>query len=330
MGRLNWINLYTTDAAFNLAAEEYVFERLPRDRSYFMLWQNDRAVIIGRYQNARAEINEKYIGENGIKVVRRLSGGGAVYHDLGNLNFTFVTDADGEARIDMKVFCEPIAAALREMGAPAEINGRNDITIDGRKISGNAQYMRSGRVMHHGTLMFVSDLEAVEGALNADPAKLESKGIKSVRSRVGNIRDYLPDIELEEFRRRLIEKISAENESGEYRFSDEDIAEIERMKREKYDLDEWNFGKSPQGVLRRKEYIPGCGKIEVYMTAERDRIASLEFRGDFFSKKEPSELAEKLRGAVPDRDGIMEVLNSVDTEEYFLGAGKEDILKLLL
>lgn len=331
MEKLNWINLYTTDAAFNLAAEEYIFEKLPKDRAWFMLWQNDRAVIIGRYQNTRAEINEEYLRANGIKPVRRLSGGGAVYHDLGNLNFTFITDAGDSETLDMRLFCEPIAAALEQMGVNAEINGRNDITIDGKKFSGNAQYIKDGRTMHHGTIMFSSDLSVLGNALKADPAKLESKGIKSVRSRVTNVSEHVRgDMSLEEFRALLIKYVAEEQGGEEYRLSKEDIAAIEKLRDEKYALDEWNYGKSPKGILRREEYIPGCGKLGAYMTVEHDRIETLEFRGDFFSKKDPSELAEKLQGAVPDREGIMKILESVDTEEYFLGAGKENLLKLLV
>ena len=191
MNNLNYLNIYTTDPAFNLAAEQYVFENLPKDRMYFMLWQNDNAIIIGKYQNTLAEINEKNVLENGMKVVRRLSGGGAVYHDLGNLNFTFIADAGELEELNMRVFCQPIVKALAKIGITAEINGRNDITIDGRKFSGNAQYMRSGRIMHHGTIMFDSNLEMVQKALNVDPSKIESKGKKSVRSRVTNIREYL-------------------------------------------------------------------------------------------------------------------------------------------
>ena len=188
---LTVINLYTTDAAFNLAAEQHVFENLPRDRDYLMLWQNANAVIIGKYQNTLAEINTTYIEEHHIQVIRRLSGGGAVYHDLGNLNYTFITDARENEGVNLRSFCEPVVQALRSLGVPAEINGRNDITVEEKKISGNAQYLRNGRVMHHGTLLFDSDLSVVGEALRVDPQKISAKGIHSVRSRVTNIRPYL-------------------------------------------------------------------------------------------------------------------------------------------
>ena len=152
--KLSYLDLMTTDPSYNLAMEQYVFDCLPRDRMYFMLWQNDNAIIVGKYQNTIAEINEEAVRERGIRVVRRLSGGGAVYHDMGNLNFTFITDVGESNALDLKLFCEPVVRTLATLGVKAEVNGRNDITIDGKKFSGNSQYIRQGRVMHHGTIIF--------------------------------------------------------------------------------------------------------------------------------------------------------------------------------
>ena len=177
MPELNYILLDSTDPARNLAAEQTVFDLLPRDRSYLMLWRNDNAVIIGKYQNTLAEINKPYIDANQIRVVRRLSGGGAVYHDLGNLNYTFITDAGNTEVMDLHLFCQPVVRTLAVLGVKAELNGRNDITVDGKKISGNAQYLRSGRIMHHGTLLFDSDLDIVSQALKVDEEKISAKPI---------------------------------------------------------------------------------------------------------------------------------------------------------
>ena len=180
--KLSYLDLMTTDPSYNLAMEQHVFDCLPRDRMYFMLWQNDNAIIVGKYQNTIAEINEEAVRERGIRVVRRLSGGGAVYHDMGNLNFTFITDVGESNALDLKLFCEPVVRTLATLGVKAEVNGRNDITIDGKKFSGNSQYIRQGRVMHHGTIMFDSDLSVVSEALRVDPTKIQTKGIRSVRS----------------------------------------------------------------------------------------------------------------------------------------------------
>ncbi len=182
--KLSYLDLTTTDPSYNLAMEQYVFDCLPRDRMYFMLWQNDNSIIVGKYQNTLSEINLEAVERRGIRVVRRLSGGGAVYHDMGNLNFTFITDAASGTALDMKLFCQPVVRTLAALGVHAEVNGRNDITIDGKKFSGNSQYLRQGRVMHHGTIMFNSDLSVVSEALQVDPTKFQTKqpGDKRCRS----------------------------------------------------------------------------------------------------------------------------------------------------
>ena len=175
MKKTVYIDVATTDPTYNLALEQYVFDSLPRDRQYFLFWQNHNAVIIGKHQNTLAEINEEFVRSRGIRVVRRLSGGGAVYHDDGNLNFTWITDADKGGGIDLKKFCQPVADTLCALGADAVVDGRNDILVGGAKISGNAQYVREGRVMHHGTLLFDSDLSVLGNALRADPEKIRAE-----------------------------------------------------------------------------------------------------------------------------------------------------------
>ena len=327
---LTILNLTTTDPAFNLAAEQYVFDCLPKDRSYFMLWQNENAVIIGKYQNTLAEINQPYVEAHKIKIVRRLSGGGAVYHDLGNLNYTYITDAGELETLNMRVFCEPIVRALAEFGVTAEINGRNDMTIDGKKFSGNAQYLRHGRVMHHGTLLYNSDLSAVSKALQVDPEKIRAKGIESVRSRVTNIRRYMKeDVPLFVFREMLLEFIRRETESEDYEFSEEDVHEIERIRRERYDTWEWNYGKSPECTILKSGRVEGCGTIEAFITTDRGLITGIAFYGDFFSTKDPEELAQYFIGKKPDIEGFTQALEGIAVEQYFTGLTIEGLLKLL-
>ena len=327
---LTIINLTTTDPAFNLAAEQYVFENLPKDRNYFMLWQNDNAVIIGKYQNTLAEINQPYVEAHKIKVVRRLSGGGAVFHDLGNLNYTYITDAGELETLNMRVFCEPIVKALSEFGVTAEINGRNDMTIHGKKFSGNAQYIRHGRVMHHGTLLYNSDLSAVSKALQVDPEKIRAKGMESVRSRVTNIRRYLKeDVPLFAFREMLLAFIRRGTESEEYAFSEKDLREIERIKQERYDTWEWNYGKSPECSILKSARVEGCGIIEVYLETDHSLITDVSFRGDFFSTRDPEELVPNFIGKKPDADGFSQALEGIDVEKFFTGSTKEQMLSLL-
>lgn len=327
---LYYLDLNTTDPALNLATEQYVFDALPREHSYFMLWQNDRAVIIGKHQNTLSEINEDYVRAQGIRVVRRLSGGGAVYHDLGNLNFTFVTDAGHTETLDFRLFCLPIVRTLETLGVHAEVNGRNDITIDGRKFSGNSQYLRGGRVMHHGTILFDSDLSVVQSALRVDPEKIRAKGVRSVRSRVTNVREHLPrEIPLAEFRRILLENVVRENGGEEYRLTPEDRAAVERLREERYASWEWNYGASPECTLMRRGRVEGCGSVEVYLTVEHGLISNVEFRGDFFSVDEPETLAARFIGRRPEPEDYAAALEGAEVSRYFMGMTEDALLAIL-
>ena len=187
-----FIESNSNDPRFNLALEQYVFDEMPKDREYFWLWQNHNTIVVGKHQNTAQEINQTYVREHGITVVRRLSGGGAVYHDMGNVNFTFIADTGDMETLNLHAFCTPVVNTLEQIGVKAEVSGRNDITIDGKKFSGNSQYIKHGRIMHHGTLMFDSDLSVVSKALQVSSDKYESKGFKSVKSRVTNIKPYAP------------------------------------------------------------------------------------------------------------------------------------------
>jgi lipoyltransferase and lipoate-protein ligase len=328
--KLSYINLKTTEPDFNLAAEQYVFDCLPQDRNYFMLWQNNNAIIIGKYQNTLSEINEKYVKKNGISVVRRLSGGGAVYHDLGNLNFTFIADAGELNNLNMKLFCEPIVETLKSIGVEAEINGRNDITIDGKKFSGNSQYLRGGRIMHHGTIMFNSDLSKVNDALNVDQEKIESKGMKSVHSRVINILPYVKeDMDLSTFREILLKRIIKGADSEEYVFSPEDIENIKKIKNERYATWEWNYGKSPVCTLKKSKRIDGVGRIEAYISVEHGLISNVSFRGDFFSKTDPDSLSDLLIGRKPEPEEIRKALCNIDATQCFTNLKTEQLIELL-
>lgn len=203
-----YIRSSSTDPYFNLALEQYVFDFLPKTKAYFMLWQNDNTIVVGKHQNTVGEINVSFVKEHGIHVVRRLSGGGAVYHDLGNVNYTFIMDAGKSNELDISAFCKPVVDALRSLGITAEISGRNDITIDGKKFSGNSQYLKDGRMMHHGTIMYNSDLDTVEKALCVSKDKIISKGINSVRSRVTNIAEHMEKIiSTEEFITRICNSV---------------------------------------------------------------------------------------------------------------------------
>ena len=326
---MNYLNLFTTDPAFNLAVEEYVFDYLPKDRMYVMLWQNDNAIIIGKNQNTLAEINEAYVKEQGIRVVRRLSGGGAVYHDMGNLNFTVIADAQGE-NLDFGRFCALVVKTLQRLGVKAEINGRNDMTIDGKKFSGNAQYLRQGRVMHHGTILFDSNASVLANALKVDEAKIQAKGVKSVRSRVTNVRPCLPvDMTLPQFRQVLLDTILEDEPGEEYILTDKDLEVVEKLKKDRYDTWEWNYGHSPECTLHKKARVEGCGTVEAFITLREGKISQIVFKGDFFGVGDPEQLANLLIGCRPDRASLEERLSQTEVSRYFMGLTAPQLLDIL-
>ena len=321
--KLSYLDLYTTDPAWNLAAEQYVFDCLPRDQTYFMLWQNNNAVIIGKHQNAAAEIDQQFVRENGVRVVRRLSGGGAVYHDMGNLNFTFIADAGDMETINFRLFCQPVVAALAALGVQAEVNGR--------KFSGNSQYLKEGRVMHHGTIMFDSDLDRVAQAPHVDQEKIAAKGVASVRSRVTTVRQHMPHpVELEEFRRVLLDNILAQQLGEEYVLTEEDKSQISRLREQRYATWEWNYGQSRECEMTRQKRFPACGGVEAHLSTDRGVIRYIAFTGDFFSVVEPKVLAEKLVGVRLEEQSLRDALAQEDAGRYFSGLKNEELIELLL
>lgn len=329
MKKTVYIEVSTTDPAFNLALEEYVFEQMPKDREYFLTWRNDNAIIVGRHQNTAAEINEEFVKEKNIKVVRRLSGGGAVYHDLGNLNFTFIVDARPEQKVDLRKFCQPIADTLCALGAKAEVDGRNDILIDGMKVSGNAQYVRQGRVMHHGTILFDSDMTVLSQALRPDPAKAQAKGVKSVRSRVTNVRQCLSrDMTIGQFRDALSGALMAGG-FEKYELTQANIATIKEIQSKRYDQWAWNYGFCEAGALIRKRRIEGCGTVEAHITLKNDLITGISFRGDYFSTLPPEELASLFIGLPLMEGALRTALENHRAGDYMTGLENEDLVDLL-
>lgn len=321
----------STDPAFNLALEQYVFDHMDRSQEYFMLWQNKDTVVIGKNQNAFAEVRHKVAQERNISVVRRLSGGGAVYHDLGNLNYTFILNAKNRAELDLHLFCRPIVELLRSLGVPAEANGRNDITIAGKKFSGNAQYLKQDRIMHHGTLMFQSDLSVVADVLNVSSDKFQSKAAKSIKSRVTNIAPFLQSpLSIEEFKALVIKYILKTDHITPYQFSSEDLAVIQKIKEERYDTYEWNYGYSPSYSVVKKRYFDRCGMLEIHMNYENGIIRGLKFYGDFFGIKDPSLLEEALIGLPLERNTLKKMILSYKITDFFHGMEPELFLSYLL
>lgn len=327
-----YIQSPSTDPYFNLALEQYVFDAMDETKSFFMLWQNDHAIIIGKHQNTIQEINTEYVREQGIKVVRRLSGGGAVYHDLGNINFTFIVPAHKKyGEFQFSDFCVPVVETLKEFGVNAEISGRNDMTIDGKKFSGNAQYAKKGKIMHHGTIMFDSDLDVVTASLNVSADKIESKGVSSIRSHVTNIRPHLKeDMSIDVFMSELVHHIFAPDPVEQYYLTDEDIAAVNQIKDERYATWEWNYGFSPQYRITKARRFPSVGKVELHMEVEDGIIRAFDVTGDYFGNGDKEDLARCLVGVYVKEENIREALRGVSAHHYFNNLQDDDLIQLIL
>jgi len=321
-----------TDPTINLAIEEYILTYMTADEEpYLLFYINEPSIIIGKNQNTIEEINAPYVEEHGIHVVRRLSGGGAVYHDLGNLNYSFITKNDPAVFNNYKTFTEPVIRALNGLGVPAELTGRNDIQVAARKISGNAQFASRGRMFSHGTLLFDSDIDEVVNALKVNPMKIESKGVKSVRSRVANIAEFLASpMTIEAFKQAIIESIYQGQPVREYKLSSADWAKIHSISEERYRNWDWNYGKSPEFNLTRTQRFEGVGIIDARLFVEGGVMKEVTFFGDFFGVGDVDELASLLTGVPYRRDAIEAALADVDVARYFGNLGKEAFVSLLV
>lgn len=318
-----------TDPRINLAIEEYALKNLDINETYLLFYINEPSIIIGKNQNSVEEINTEYVESNGIHVVRRLSGGGAVYHDLGNLNFSFITKDDGESFHNFRKFTEPVIAALKQMGVNAELSGRNDILAEGRKISGNAQFSTRGRMFTHGTLLFNSEMEHIVSSLRVKKDKIESKGIKSVRSRVANISEFLTKkMDIEEFRTSLLKFIFQGQEISEYVLTNEDWEKIHQLSKERYQNWDWNYGKSPKFNLQHSHRFP-IGQLDVRLEVNKGVIENCKIYGDFFGVGDVSEIESKLKGVRYEKGELEAALKDVDTTYYFGNLSKEEFINLI-
>lgn len=327
---MKYIENYSNDPQYNLAFEEYCFKNLDKKEDYVILWINGPAIIVGKNQNTSEEVNADYVRKNDIKVVRRVTGGGAVYHDLGNLNFSIITSAAGSEKIDFKKYNIPILKALEKLGIKGELSGRNDMTIDEKKFSGIAQSLWKNRVLNHGTLLFDTALDVLSGALNVKPDKYESKGVKSVRSRVTNIRDYLTeDVEIDVFRNLLLKYIfEMEGLTPEvYKLTDEELSAVDKLYKEKYSTWEWNYGESPNFNYKNYKKFP-FGSIEVRFDVHNGLIKESKIFGDFFGTMDVRILEERLTGLKYNREALEGVLINEPLDKYFGNLSINEFLDL--
>ena len=315
-----------TDPYWNLAAEEYLLKHI--SEPVFRLWRNSNSIIIGQYQNALAEVDIDYVKANNIKVVRRMTGGGAVFHDLGNLNFTFIEPhtKSEESNAMFRRFTAPIVEALNSLGVKAYLEGRNDLLIDGRKFSGNAMCISNGRVLQHGTLLFSASMNSLGAALKSRPEKFIGKAVQSNVSRVTNISEHLSgQMNIDEFQKFLGEYICGN--STPYTYTEADLEAIEKLKNEKYGLDSWNFGHSPAYTTHNVKKFPG-GLVEVNFTVKKGVIAQLEIFGDYFFTKPTEEFVPQLIGTPHTREALLEKLTRINTPDYFSNITAEQMVEM--
>jgi len=324
-----YIKNNSLDPHYNLAFEEYIFSSVVSDESILILWQNEPAVIIGNYQNTLEEINADYIRKNNIHVVRRMTGGGAVYHDLGNLNYSLIVPVSN-LEFDFKTFTAPLVETLKNIGIDAEQTGRNDVTIDGKKFSGNAQHHAKGRLLHHGTILFDADLDHVSEALNVRVAKIQSKSTKSVRSRVTNITPYLREpLTLDAFRSLLVNHFNEREPLTEYHLTPADLRNIDVLTDEKYRQWDWNYGRSPACNMIKSGHFT-CGFIDFNMDIKNHIIADMHIFGDFFCSRNLDEFTAAFIGIPYERAAIEKALLSIDSSSFFQGIKNDEILDILL
>jgi lipoate-protein ligase A len=308
------------DARVNLALEEYVLREKLVGEDVVLFYINAPAIIIGRNQNTIEEIDPDVVAARGITVVRRISGGGAVYHDLGNLNFSFMTSAVSDRFSRYEHFTRPVVAALRALGVPAELGGRNDILADGRKISGNAQFATPDRMFSHGTLLFDANLDDVTAALRPRPGKVESKGVKSIRSRVANIREFAREpIAIEELRERMLESIFGTRDRiriPTLALTAADWDAVHALVERKYGTWTWNYGENPPSNVQRACRFP-AGEIDARIHVQTGEIAALRLFGDFMGRRDVRELEARLVGVRYERPAVAAALEDVDVAAYF-------------
>jgi lipoate-protein ligase A len=313
----------------NHGLEEWLMDEMNED--CFMLWHNEKAILLGRNQNYYNEINIAYAKEHNIKIVRRITGGGTVFTDEGNLMFTFISCEGKKDFTDFKKFTKPILNALQRLGVPAVFSGRNDLTIDGKKISGNAQCRYKDKVLHHGTLMFDANTEELAQALNVKEIKLKGKGVSSVKSHVANISNYLNEkMSIEQFRQCLLQMIMEEvDDAIEFKLSEMQWQEVRERTYKKHGTKEWIYGFQPNFKFHKETKFLG-GIVEVFLDIRRNKVADIKIYGDFFSDGDINEIEDEMRGVEYEEQAVRNVLNNFSVKKYFGQITRDELVTAII
>lgn len=339
VNKMYYYFMESRDIRENLAAEQYLMNNKDFSEPLVLFYIQNPCIIIGRNQNPLEEINQKFLEDNHITLTRRLSGGGAVYDDLGNVSFSFVVNKGDKNFGDFKSFTAPILKALHEMGAKdAQVSGRNDLMIHGKKFSGNAMYTKKGKTFSHGTLMFDVDLSVLPQALTVAKDKIESKGTKSVRSHVTNIKPFLGEkyqkYTTEDFRDELARHLLGVNDLKEAEgkkvvLTKEDQTAIQQLVQEIYGNPQWIYGETPEFTIQKRKRLPQVGIIDARLKVVHGKIAGIKFYGDYFGAKDSEELAEKMLGLTYGKEALEKFLKTQDISQYFTHLTGEELADLL-
>ena len=325
---MRYLRNLSTDVYFNMAFDEYALEQLPLDEPLFFLWQNRSAVIIGLNQNAYAEVDIDYLRQHNITLARRITGGGAVYHDLGNLNYTIVGRSSDIER-DYPEYARHMLKALQALGLQAELSGRNDILVDGRKVSGYAKRVYKDRLMVHGTLMYDVDIDVLTHVLTPPTDKLAAKGIASVKSRVANLKNNLPQYaDIKSFSQALELHLSRHHQDTEYRLTKSQLAEIRTIAETKFASPNWIYGRSPNSAMTYCKRLP-CGNVTVHIDIKKGIIAQCSIAGDFLGNTPIACIEKLLQGCLYERTALQQRLATVNIPNYLDGTDTDTFINLL-
>jgi lipoate-protein ligase A len=326
-----YIETESTDAAFHFSVEEYCMRRFTGNETVWMIWQADKCAMLGRFQIADAEIDLSEAERKGVRVVRRSSGGGAIFTDMGTLLYSSIRPfAEGDdAKEILRDVAKPIVNVLRKMGVQASIEGRNDILAGGGKISGMAQHAKGGRLCSHGSLLYDADLETLTSVLRTDEGKIRSKALPSMRSRVTNLAEHMSEpCPINEFRDRLRQSLFEELGLTPYDLSADDIEQIEKIRLEKYANPEWTLGKTPRFTFSNQSRFPG-GKIEVFLEIEKGVVKNCAITGDFLGWESVRPIEARIEGLFYKRDVVKESLEGMDIKPYMASIALDELLSCL-